>query len=225
MEMGMILALCVPFLGTLLGAGAVLGMPLGSGRVRSGLNGAAAGMMLVAAFVNLLLPGIRSDPAGTGVGFFAGLWMMLEAESRASRRGSGSAAGVLLLAVVLHNIPEGLAVGLSGEEHPDTMMGIALQNIPDGAVAAVPLAAMGMKKGKAFTLGGLTGAVEPLAAAAAMGMRRSFQGWMPGLMGFAAGAMVYVIIRELVPRMGSGKWAMGWFAAGTVLSLVLAGIT
>lgn len=222
----MFLALTVPFLGTMIGAGAVLGLPLGSQRVQSGLSGFVAGAMLGAAFWNLLVPGAQVSAMGASVGFLLGLGLIsvLEYWGCAGTDRYGS-VGILMLALVLHNIPEGLAVGIAGGEHSGTMIGIALQNIPDGAVAAMPLAAMGKKKRSAFALGTLSGAVEPVAALAAMQMQALSPHPAAGMMGFAAGAMLYVVIRELIPRMDEDLSSMGTFAAGMLLILGMSGVT
>lgn len=222
----LVLALTVPFLGTMIGAGAVLGLPLGSERTRGGLNGFAAGAMLAALFWNLLLPGQGAHPGAALTGFLAGIGTALAAEELPNRFGrSMHPAAVLMMALVLHNIPEGMAVGVPGEGQPGTVAGIALQNIPDGAVAAVPLAAMGMKKGKAFAGGVLSGAVEPVAALIASGAAAGPEWLRPGMMGFAAGAMMYVVIRELAPRMGEGRTGICWFTLGFGVIAGLAGVT
>lgn len=219
MEYGHFSAVLIPFLGTVLGAGMVLGLRVGDGKAMAGLNGFAAGAMGTAAIVNLLLPGGRENLWRTGLGFLLGIGLVLAAEGLGNRQGKAlHPAAVLIFAVVLHNIPEGMAVGIPGGT-PGTMIGIAAQNIPDGAVVAVPLAAMGMKRGRAFLWGVLSGAVEPLAAAGTMLLHSRAAGFGPGLMGFAAGAMVYVVIRELMPRMGKGSTT--WFCVGVVLILFL----
>lgn len=213
MEFGGSIALWVPFLGTVLGAAVVLGLPMGSPGVNRGFSGLAGGMMLGAAVGNLLVPGWGMSPAGTVIGLVLGLGIMGVCEGKL---GQGSSAAVVVVAVVLHNIPEGLAVGFTGEGQTGTVMGIALQNIPDGAVAAMPLVGLGMKRRKAFFLGALTGAVEPVAALMAMVLAGNGAWLEPGMMGFAAGAMIYVVIRELMPRMGRG-WGVVWWFVGMVL--------
>ena len=190
----MYFGLGMPFLGTAIGACAALGVPLGSGRWNAALSGGAAGAMALAGFMvgflGLLLPerlpGLRLSPAGA-----------------------------LLLAVVLHNIPEGLAVGAG--DSAGLTLGIALQNIPDGAVAAVPLLALGYGRGRAFLAGVLSGAVEPLAAGLMLLFAPQLMPWMPALLGFAAGAMLYVVMSELAPRLGDSGWGAVCFAAGFVL--------
>ena len=126
-----------------------------------------------------------------------------------------SPGGALLLAVVLHNIPEGLAVGAG--DSAGLTVGIALQNIPDGAVAAVPLLALGFSRWRAFGAGILTGMVEPAAAGLMLLFAPYLIPWMPALLGFAAGAMLFVVMGELAARMGESRWGTVCFAIGFVL--------
>jgi len=98
-------------------------------------------------------------------------------------------------------------------------LGIALQNIPDGAVAAVPLLALGVSRRRAFVAGVLTGAVEPLAAGLMMVFCAALTPWMPLLLGFAAGAMAFVVLAELAPGMGESGWGTVCFALGFVLMI------
>ena len=221
--MSILTALTVPFLGTMLGAMAVFGLGTGSQRVSTMLSAFAGGAMLAAAFWSLLLEGAAMNGTGTAAGFLVCLVLAAVGEAvPEGRRAGGRGVAMLLLALVLHNIPEGMAVGIAETGDMGIMTGIAAQNIPDGAVAAAVLAAMGLERKKAFALGTMTGAVEPVAALAVMGLRQRWGSLGPGLMGFAAGAMVYVLIRELAPRM-NGDWrGMCWFAAGVGLILVLA---
>ena len=135
----MYFGLGMPFLGTAIGACAALGVPLGSLRWNAALSGGAAGAMTAACIWNLLLPALAGDRALALAGFAVGFLGLLLPERLPGLR--LSPAGALLLAVVLHNIPEGLAVGAG--DSAGLTLGIALQNIPDGAVAAVPLLALG----------------------------------------------------------------------------------
>ncbi len=206
-------ALVGPFLGTAVGAGAALGVPMGSRRWNAALAGAAAGAMIAACIWNLLLPALAAGRGGAMVGFALGLLALLVPERLPGGRFSPAAA--LMTAVVLHNIPEGMAVGAG--ESAGLTLGIALQNIPDGAVAAVPLLALGVSRRRAFTAGVLSGAVEPAAAGLMMVCSALLNPWMPVLLGFAAGAMTFVVLRELAPRMGDSGWGTVCFAAGFLL--------
>ena len=205
--------LLMPLLGTAIGAGAALGVPMGSRRWNAALSGGAGGAMLAACVWNLMLPALESGRtmalAGFGIGFL-GLMLPERLPGKAFTPG-----GALLLAVVLHNIPEGMAVGAG--DSAGLTLGIALQNIPDGAVAAVPLLALGFGRWRAFGAGVLTGIVEPIAAGLMLLFAPHLTAWMPLLLGFAAGAMLFVVMTELVPRMGENGWGMACFAVGFLL--------
>ncbi len=208
--------LLLPLLGTTVGAGAVLGVPRGSRLWNAALMGAAAGAMLAASLWNLLLPALELSRWGALGGFVLGMVLLLLPQQLPN---SGlSPAGALLLAVVLHNIPEGLAVGAG--DSPGLTVGIALQNIPDGAVAALPLLALGVSRRRAFFWGVLTGAVEPVAAMAMLLMPALFAPAMPWLLGFAGGAMVSVILLELAPGLGESPLGICTFAAAFVLMAI-----
>ena len=202
-----------PFLGTALGAAAALGVPMGSRRWNAALSGAAGGAMLAACLWNLLLPAMDQDQTWALAGFSLGLLALLIPERLPGHR--FSPAAVLMTAVVLHNIPEGLAVGAGNTA--GLTLGIALQNIPDGAVAAVPLLALGVSRKRAFAAGVLSGAVEPLAAGLMLFCAGALKPGMPMLLGFAGGAMTFVVLRELAPRMGDSGWGIVCFAAGFLL--------
>ena len=203
----------MPLLGTALGACAALGVPMGSRRWNAALSGGAAGAMTAACVWNLLLPALDGSRALALAGFCVGFMMLLIPERLPGRR--LSPGGALLLAVVLHNIPEGLAVGAG--DSAGLTLGIALQNIPDGAVAAVPLLALGFSRWRAFSAGVLTGIVEPIAAGLMLAFAPYLTPWMPALLGFAAGAMLFVVMTELAARMGESGWGMVCFAIGFVL--------
>ena len=199
-----------PFLGTAVGSAAALGVPMGSRRCNSALAGAAGGAMLAACLWKLLLPAIQAAKGLALVGFVVGMLLLLVPERLPG--GGFSPAAALLLAVVLHNIPEGMAVGAG--DSAGLTLGIALQNIPDGAVAAVPLLALGYGRWRAFLAGVLSGAVEPLAAGVMMAFGPALSPAMPLLLGFAAGAMTFVILRELAPKMAESGWGTVCFALG-----------
>lgn len=213
----MVLGLCLPFLGTAVGSLAALGLPVGSRRWSAALAGAAGGAMLAACVWGLLLPGLSQNGSMAASGFALGLLGLLIPERLP--RGRLSPGAVLILAVILHNIPEGMAVGAgrAGGASAGLTLSIALQNIPDGAVVAAPLAAMGMRRGKAFLAGVLSGAVEPVAALVMMLCAPVLSNWLPAFMGFAAGAMLYVVLQELTPRMTQSGWGTVCFAAGFLL--------
>lgn len=225
--------LWIPFLGTAAGAGLVLLLP-GCCRRQSRLYALSAGAMLACAVWSLLLPALEQGFWLPGLGFILGMMLPLLPEKLLHRRDT---TAVLMLVMVLHNIPEGMAVGaawagflgqagISGARALTLALGIAVQNIPDGAVAAMPLAAAGASRYRAFALGAATGLVEPLAAAVMVCCAPMLAQWLPVLMGFAAGAMVCVVVQELVPQMpsspaGAFSFSIG-FLALTGIDLLLA---
>lgn len=227
----------IPFAGTALGAACVFGMRQGlSDGVQRGLTGFAAGVMTAASVWSLLIPAIdRSADLGTwsfvpaAVGFWLGILFLLaldhiiphlhqgssQPEGPASRL---SRSTMLVLAVTLHNIPEGMAVGLSfalaaqhGEEavlYTSALalaIGIGIQNFPEGAAVALPLRQEGMSRTKAFLCGSLSGAVEPIFGVLTVLLAGSIQPFMPWMLSFAAGAMMYVVVEELIPEAHLGE--------------------
>lgn len=255
--MELIYILAIPFAGTLLGAACAFA--IGSGRVPprvfAALTGFAAGVMTAASVFSLLLPAMdiaektrKSSLAAVLSGLFAGVFFLLFLERLVRfikcrscdgtvARPSGAAQsnvgfgknGMLLLALALHNIPEGMAVGASyaGSALPEAGVsftgalvlcaGIAIQNFPESAVIALPLAMGGMKRRKAFFFSLLSGAAEPVAALLTMSAAGFFTPILPYLLCFAAAAMLYVVVQELIPEMySSGKNSLGivFFTAG-----------
>lgn len=245
----------LPFLGTVLGAACVLFMkkslhPL----VQRSLIGFAAGVMVAASIWSLLIPAME-QAEGMGVWSFvpavAGFWLgilfllVLDRAVPHLHQGSSEPEGpkaslgkttMLVLAVTLHNIPEGMAVGvvyagwLSGNETitlagaTTLALGIALQNFPEGAIISMPLRAEGMSKPRAFLYGALSGVVEPLAALVTIWAAHFIVPALPYLLSFAAGAMLYVVVEELVPEMSEGKHSnLGTicFSLGFTLMLAL----
>ena len=232
----MIYALLIPFLGTVLGSACVFFMrgKLNE-KVERALNGFAAGVMVAASIWSLLQPAIEEEsdrgrfaflPAF--IGFWLGILFLLlldhiiphlhqftdEAEGPKSKLQRST---MMVLAVTMHNLPEGMAVGvvfagaLSGNSHISTAaamslaVGIAIQNFPEGAIISMPLHAEGKSKGKAFMDGALSGAVEPVGALLTILLAEAILPAMPYLLSFAAGAMMYVVVEELIPEMSSGK--------------------
>ena len=253
--MELIRGLLLPFLGTLGGAACVFLTrqelrPL----IRRSLEGFAAGVMAAAAVWSLLLPALEQAAAmgrwsvvpAVG-GFWLGIFFLLLLDRTVPHlhQDSGQPEGprsrlerttMLALAVTLHNIPEGLAVGvtLAGRMAGDgtvsaagalaLALGIALQNFPEGAVISLPLRASGMGRGRAFWYGVLSGAAEPLAAGAAFLAAGLTLPALPYLLGFAAGAMIYVVVEELIPEASAGEHSnLGTllFALGFTLMLAL----
>ena len=217
--------LMIPFLGTSIGAAAVLilknGIPK---RVGGFLSDAAAGIMAAAAVFSLLLPAMEQSesegkiawiPACAGFALGAGLLALWDRISdRVGNRGAVShSTHMLVLSVSLHNIPEGMAVGaayaglLSGTGTVTAAsafalaLGIALQNLPEGAIISLPLSASGVGKGKSFLYGVASGASEPIAGAITIALSRFAVPALPWLLSFAAGAMAYVTGFELLPEM------------------------
>ena len=245
----------LPFLGTGLGSACVFLMrrALPPSLQRS-LTGFAAGVMVAAAVWSLLLPAMEqagemgqfpATPAAAG--FWLGVLFLLALDRTIPHLHQYSAvpegphlqlkrATMLALAVTLHNIPEGMAVGIalagwtagSGSiSAANTLafsIGIAIQNFPEGAIISIPLHAEGMGKGRAFLYGLLSGAAEPLAAGLTLWAARLFLPALPCLLSFAAGAMVYVVVEELIPEASAGTHSnLGtlFFTAGFTLMLVL----
>ena len=245
----------IPFLGTSLGAACVFFMRRSlSDRVQRSLTGFAAGVMVAASVWSLLIPAIEQS-AGLGklafLPAFAGFWMgilfllTLDHVIPHLHAKSGQTEGpksqlrrttMMVLAVTLHNIPEGMAVGvvyagyLSGSAQSTAAgalalsLGIAIQNFPEGAIISMPLRAEGMKKSRAFLGGVLSGVVEPVGAVLTILAARLVVPALPYLLSFAAGAMLYVVVEELIPEMSQGKHSnIGtvFFAVGFSVMMVL----
>ena len=246
----------IPFLGTVMGASCVLFMKNAmSDRLQRALSGFAAGVMVAASIWSLIIPALEQAEADMGkwsfipavVGFWAGIFFLLlldhviphlhrnadEAEGPKSRLQKTT---MLVLAVTLHNIPEGMAVGvvyagyITGSANITAMgalalsLGIAIQNFPEGAIISMPLQAEGIKKHKAFLSGAASGIVEPLGALLTMTFAGLVIPLLPYLLSFAAGAMLYVVVEELIPEMSAGKHSnIGtvFFAAGFSIMMIL----
>ena len=226
----------IPFLGTSLGAGCVFVMKKSlSETVQRALTGFAAGVMVAASVWSLLIPAIERS-AGMGklaflpavLGFWVGVLFLLALDHIIPHlhANSGQPEGpksqlrrttMMVLAVTLHNIPEGMAVGvvyagyLAGDGQITAAgalalsLGIAIQNFPEGAIISMPLRAEGMKKSRAFAGGVLSGAVEPIGAVLTILAAGLIVPALPYLLSFAAGAMLYVVVEELIPEMSQGR--------------------
>ena len=245
----------IPFLGTSLGAGCVffLKNSLRDG-IQRALTGFAAGVMVAASVWSLLIPAMEQAadlgrlaffPAA--VGFWLGILFLLLLDHLIPHlhQNSLQAEGpksqlqrttMMVLAVTLHNIPEGMAVGvvyagyLAGTAQITAAgvlalsLGIAIQNFPEGAIISMPLRAEGMKKGRAFWGGVLSGIVEPIGAVLTILAAGIVVPALPYLLSFAAGAMLYVVVEELIPEMSQGQHSnVGtvFFAVGFSVMMVL----
>lgn len=217
--------IAIPFLGTALGAGCVFFLKGNmDGRVQRALQGFAGGVMLAASVWSLLIPAIDRSAGSfvpAAVGLWAGVLFLLVIDKlfpplRTGETGEGKRS-MLMLAVTVHNIPEGMAVGviyagyLARESGITALaaltlaLGVAIQNFPEGAIISMPLRAEGMGKGKAFLYGVASGVVEPLGALLPLMCASLVVPVMPYLLSFAAGAMLYVVAEELIPEMLEGE--------------------
>ena len=245
----------IPFLGTSLGAGCVFFLKNSlRDSVQRALTGFAAGVMVAASVWSLLIPAMEQAadlgrlaffPAA--VGFWLGILFLLLLDHLIPHlhQNSLQAEGpksqlqrttMMVLAVTLHNIPEGMAVGvvyagyLAGTAQITAAgalalsLGIAIQNFPEGAIISMPLRAEGMKKGRAFWGGVLSGIVEPIGAVLTILAAGIVVPALPYLLSFAAGAMLYVVVEELIPEMSQGQHSnVGtvFFAVGFSVMMVL----
>ena len=250
-----VLGLIIPFIGTAAGSVCVFFMRKELSReVQRALTGFASGVMVAASIWSLLIPAIEQSgekgslkflPAATG--FWAGILFLLLLDHIIPHlhRSIGQVEGprskltrttMMVLAVTLHNIPEGMAVGvvyagfLSGRMDITAggafalALGIAIQNFPEGAIISMPLHTEGKSKARSFAYGALSGAVEPAGGALTVLAAGLIVPAMPYLLSFAAGAMMYVVVEELVPEMAAGRHsAVGvtMFAFGFNLMMAL----
>ena len=247
--------LLIPFIGTSTGAACVFFMKKNlSTAVQRALTGFVAGVMVAASIWSLLIPAMEQSEnmgkfafAPAVIGFWLGILFLLfldniiphlhmnakKAEGPKSRLARTT---MMVLAVTLHNIPEGMAVGavyagyLTGSAEITAggalalSLGIAIQNFPEGAIISMPLHAEGKSKEKAFADGVLSGAVEPLFGALTIFAVGFLIPAMPYLLSFAAGAMVYVVVEELIPEMSEGEHSnigVLLFAVGFTLMMAL----
>lgn len=245
----------IPFLGTTLGAACVFFLKKTlSESLQRALTGFAAGVMVAASVWSLLIPAIEQSAsmgrlafAPAVIGFWCGVLFLLLLDHiiphlhRNCQQTEGPKAHLqrstmLLLAVTLHNIPEGMAVGvmyagyLSGSTQITAAgalalsLGIAIQNFPEGAIISMPLRAEGMNKPKAFLYGTLSGVVEPIGAILTILAAQYIIVALPYLLSFAAGAMLYVVVEELIPEMSQGRHSnLGplFFAIGFTVMMAL----
>ena len=245
----------IPFLGTSLGAACVFFMKKSfRDVVQRALTGFAAGVMVAASVWSLLIPAIERSATmekfaffPAALGFWVGVLFLLALDHMIPHlhAKSGQPEGpksrlqrttMMILAVTLHNIPEGMAVGVvyAGYLSGDTQitaagalalsLGIAIQNFPEGAIISMPLRAEGMHKGRAFRNGLLSGVVEPIGAVLTILAAQLIIPALPYLLSFAAGAMLYVVVEELIPEMSQGRHSNTgtiWFAVGFSVMMML----
>lgn len=253
--MNILSILLIPFLGTMVGASTVLFARRSvSSRVQNALLGFAAGVMVAASVWSLIIPAMelsadmgRMSWLPATVGILLGMLFLLALDSLVphmhptgdSAEGMKSSLGrrqMLMLAVTLHNIPEGMAVGAvvagalggySGITMAAAMalaVGMAIQNIPEGAIISLPLRADGMPRRKAWMYGTLSGIVEPLSALVMILLFEHISPALPYLLAFSAGAMLYVVVEELIPETQQGKHSDTGtiaFAIGFVIMMIL----
>ena len=253
--MALLIGLLIPLLGTMLGSAFVFLMKDEmSVRLQKSLLGFASGVMVAASVWSLLIPAMEMEE-GSGawsvvpaaVGFLLGIGFLLaldeltphlhlSATSPEGPRSHLSRTAMLALAVTIHNLPEGMAVGvvfagagqgavgLSVASALAVSIGIAIQNVPEGAIISMPMRAAGNSRWRSFVIGSLSGVVEPLGGLVVVLLASLMTPALPYLLAFAAGAMFYVVIEELIPEASEGEHSnlstIG-FAIGFVLMMVL----
>ena len=255
MRTEILLGPAIPFLGTALGSGCVFFMKKNLGKtVQRALTGFAGGVMVAASVWSLIIPAMeQAENLGrlsflpAVIGFWLGILFLLlldsviphlhmNAEKAEGPKSKLRKTTMMVLAVTLHNIPEGMAVGVvyaglrAGNEMVTAggalalAIGIAIQNFPEGAIISLPLHAEGKSKGMAFAGGALSGAVEPIGAALTILAAGLIVPAMPYLLSFAAGAMIYVVVEELIPEMSEGEHSnigVLMFSVGFTLMMAL----
>ena len=254
-DTNVILGISIPLIGTTLGSAMVFFMrDVLNEALQKILMGFAAGVMIAASVWSLIIPSIEMAEAQgliewmpAVIGFLMGILFLLlldriiphlhvNEEVPEGPKADLNKTTMLVLAVTLHNIPEGMAVGvvfagIIADNSLITMsatmvlaIGIAIQNFPEGAIISMPLRSLGMSKKKAFTVGFLSGVVEPIAAVLTILLTTVISGMLPYLLAFAAGAMIYVVVEDLVPEGQEGKhsdFSTIGLAVGFVLMMVL----
>lgn len=249
-----IFSIIIPFIGTILGSAFIFLFKKMNDKILKAFTGFAAGVMVAASVWSLIIPSFEASADLGKLSFLPvliGLWlgflflMLLDKVIPHTHSGSDECEGpkvdlkkstMTSLAVALHNLPEGVAVGVviasaqAGQGAVSIAMaialaiGIAVQNFPEGAIVAVSLNSNGVSKPKSFGLGVLSGAVEPIGALLTILFANIIHPGLPYLLSFAAGAMLYVVVEELIPEMAEGKHShVGtiFFAIGFSLMMIL----
>ncbi len=249
------IGLLIPLIGTMLGSAFVFFMKKEmSQRLQKSLLGFASGVMVAASVWSLIIPSMEMEEAQgawpvmpAAVGFLLGMGFLLILDDLTPHLHLGtstpegprshlSRTAMLALAVTIHNLPEGMAVGVvfAGADQGATgislasavavSLGIAIQNIPEGAIISMPMRAEGNSRWRSFMLGSLSGAVEPIGGLAVILLASLLTPVLPYMLSFAAGAMFYVVVEELIPEASNGSHSnlstIG-FAIGFVLMMVL----
>ncbi len=250
-----VIGILIPFLGTTLGAACIFFMRRSiNAKVNKALSGFAAGVMVAASVWSLLIPAMDMSsgmgklaflPAVVGFGF--GIVFLLALDSLIPHlhihgkepegpRASWRRTTMMVLAVTIHNIPEGMAVGavfagmlagggtITAAAAFSLSIGIAIQNFPEGAIISMPLYGEGESKGRAFLNGTLSGVVEPIGAVLTILLSRYLVPILPYLLAFAAGAMIYVVVEEMIPEASEGEhsnWGTIGFSIGFAVMMVL----
>lgn len=253
--MNILPGILIPFLGTSLGSACVFLMQKELGRnIQKALTGFASGVMVAASVWSLLIPAMEQSedlpvpewlPAVTG--FWLGTLFLLlldhviphlhmNSDVPEGPRSHLARTTMMVFAVTLHNIPEGMAVGvvyagflygtsgITGGAAIALSLGIAIQNFPEGAIISLPLRSSGQSRWRAFLGGVLSGIVEPIGAALTVAFAGAVIPFLPYLLSFAAGAMMYVVVEELIPEMSEGRHSnigVIMFAVGFTVMLAL----
>lgn len=253
--MSLLIGLLLPLMGTMLGAAFVFLMKDEmSPRIQKSLLGFASGVMVAASVWSLLIPAMEMETSKgawsvfpAAVGFLLGIGFLLlidevtphlhiGTDKPEGPRSHLSRTAMLALAVTIHNLPEGMAVGVvfAGAEEGTAglslasalavSIGIAIQNVPEGAIISMPMRAAGNSRWRSFLIGSLSGVVEPLGALVVILLASMMTPILPYMLSFAAGAMIYVVVEELIPEASEGEHSnlstIG-FAIGFTLMMVL----
>lgn len=255
MTLEVLSAISLPFFGTIIGSACVFFLKGQMNRnIQRALMGFAAGVMVAASIWSLIIPAMNQSSHMGKLAFlpaFIGVWggilflllldhliphLHLNSECPEGQPCNLGKSTMMVLAVALHNLPEGMAVGvvvagwLTGNESVSAAaaltlaLGIAIQNLPEGAIISMPLKSNGMKQSKAFGYGVLSGVIEPIGAIITLLLANLVVPALPYLLSFSAGAMLYVVVEELIPEMSEGEHSnIGtvFFAVGFTLMMVL----
>ncbi len=240
------LGILIPFIGTCLGSFFVFFLKKAiSPNFQKIMTGFASGVMIAASIWSLIIPSVEMVKSQykmvwlpAVVGLLLGVFFLIFVNKVSDKiqNSSGKGINMLIFSVTLHNIPEGMAVGvcfasvLSGNVGVSLLsaiilaVGIAIQNIPEGAIISMPMQLEGVSKKKAFLTGVMSGVVEPIASLITIALINVVVPLLPYLLAFAAGAMIYVVVEELVPEMHSGnKSSLGVISViiGFIIMMVL----